>query len=474
MWTCVDMNGIAPIENGLVSRRATSRPAAVDDREVRRACRRRSGSVTHPIRRTVPSPSNGCAYMHGPAGQRSPSTSSSRLVRLVAEQVELLEPRLEAELPERVRDHGRRRATAVVAPGGARADVDCERLDQVHEPSLEPAAHEYDHRVRPRPARLERLPQQYFVALLGRVAAAAAEAGPPLVDLGRGNPELGPPAHVVEALVESARASRRPRLRADPRARAHARGDRGALPRRLRRRARSRARGRGRSRARRPAIVELALVLADEGDTVLLPDPYYPDYPSGPALAGARLETFPLRRRRGLGAGPRRRRRRPRRSTSTTRRTRARSARPTACSPTRSRWAERTGGAVVHDAAYIDLVFDGRAPGELPRDAGREGRRRRDVVDVEDVRHGGLAHRLRRRQRRDRRAHQPAERPRRASGSSRRCSARRSPRSKGRRTRSPTRVATYERRRDAARRARCRRRSSARGRSSSGCACPKG
>jgi aminotransferase len=26
------------------------------------------------------------------------------------------------------------------------------------------------------------------------------------------------------------------------------------------------------------------------------------------------------------------------------------------------RWAERTGGAIVHDAAYIDLVYDGRAP----------------------------------------------------------------------------------------------------------------
>ena len=26
------------------------------------------------------------------------------------------------------------------------------------------------------------------------------------------------------------------------------------------------------------------------------------------------------------------------------------------------RWAGRTGGAVVHDAAYIDIVFDGRRP----------------------------------------------------------------------------------------------------------------
>jgi len=58
--------------------------------------------------------------------------------------------------------------------------------------------------VRPRPARLKRLPQQYFVTLLGRVAAAAAEDGPPLIDLGRGNPETGPPAHVVEALRDAA------------------------------------------------------------------------------------------------------------------------------------------------------------------------------------------------------------------------------------------------------------------------------
>src|SRR5690348_14222891 len=53
---------------------------------------------------------------------------------------------------------------------------------------------------RRRPRRLDRLPEQYFGTLLNRVAAAAAEAGPPLVDLGRGNPEVGPPAHVVEAL----------------------------------------------------------------------------------------------------------------------------------------------------------------------------------------------------------------------------------------------------------------------------------
>src|SRR5688572_20440415 len=59
--------------------------------------------------------------------------------------------------------------------------------------------------MRPRPHRLARLPEQYFMRLLARVAEAAAQEGEPLVDLGRGNPEMGPPAHVVEALAAGAR-----------------------------------------------------------------------------------------------------------------------------------------------------------------------------------------------------------------------------------------------------------------------------
>jgi L-glutamine---4-(methylsulfanyl)-2-oxobutanoate aminotransferase len=213
---------------------------------------------------------------------------------------------------------------------------------------------------RPRPERLRRLPQQYFVALLGRVAAAAVEDGPPLVDLGRGNPEVGPPPHVVEALVESAR-------RPDVHGYAPIRG----LPRTKEAFA---ARYRDvygveldpeREVALIPGtktgIVELALALADEGETILLPDPYYPDYPSGPALAGARLETVPLHADAGwapdLDAAP------------------AAAAlylnypsNPCAvCAPDgvfedAVAWAARTGGAVVHDAAYIDLVYDDRAP----------------------------------------------------------------------------------------------------------------
>ena len=62
--------------------------------------------------------------------------------------------------------------------------------------------------MRPRPARLDRLPPQYFTQLLTSVARAAAADGPPLIDLGRGNPEVGPPAHVMDRLAEVAREDR--------------------------------------------------------------------------------------------------------------------------------------------------------------------------------------------------------------------------------------------------------------------------
>ena len=214
--------------------------------------------------------------------------------------------------------------------------------------------------MRPAPKRIERLPQQYFVALLAKVATAAGEDGPPLVDLGRGNPEVGPPPHVVEALAESAR---RPDVH-------------GYAP--IRGLARTKEAIAARYRdvygveldserevalipGTKTGIVELAQVLADDGDTILLPDPYYPDYPSGPAVAGATLATFPLDPAAGwapdLDSAP------------------AAAAlylnypsnpcavvAPEGVFEDAVRWAERTGGAVVHDAAYADLVYYGRTP----------------------------------------------------------------------------------------------------------------
>jgi L-glutamine---4-(methylsulfanyl)-2-oxobutanoate aminotransferase len=210
--------------------------------------------------------------------------------------------------------------------------------------------------VRPRPDRLERLPPQYFAALLRRVA----EAGVDVIDLGRGNPEVGPPAHVVEALQ---RAAARPEV--------HGYAPFRGLP-RLREAIASRYRNvygveldPEREVAVIPgtktAIVELALCLAQRGERILLPDPCYPDYYSGVALAGAELGLLPLDPASGFAPD-----------------LEAASdaaalylnypTNPCAvCAPlgvygAAVAYAQRTGAIVVHDAAYIDLVFDGRRP----------------------------------------------------------------------------------------------------------------
>jgi L-glutamine---4-(methylsulfanyl)-2-oxobutanoate aminotransferase len=220
----------------------------------------------------------------------------------------------------------------------------------------------YDRRVRARPDRLERLPDQYFSQLLARVAEAARAEGEPLVDLGRGNPDVPPPAHVVEALRSAALESTSvmhgyapfrglPELRE-------------AIVHRYRT-----AYGVELDPERevcvvpgtKTALVELVLALADAGETVLLPDPGYPDYHSGAALAGARVEPLVLDRAAGwlpdLGAAP------------------AAAvaflnfpSNPCAVVAPDELFAdavafgERTGTAIVHDFAYGDLVFDGRRP----------------------------------------------------------------------------------------------------------------
>jgi aminotransferase len=216
--------------------------------------------------------------------------------------------------------------------------------------------------VRPRPARLDRLPPQYFTALLARVAAAAESTGEPLVDLGRGNPEIGPPPHVVERLAEVAREQR-----------AHGYPPFRGLP-ALREAIAERYRTVYRVEldpetevavvpGTKTALVELALVLAERGSRVLLPDPGYPDYPSGVALAAARLEPLLLDPARSWAPvwdqAPR---------TDVAAVYLNYPSNPCAVTAPPGvftdavRFAAETGAAIVHDFAYGDLVFDGRRP----------------------------------------------------------------------------------------------------------------
>jgi aminotransferase len=213
-----------------------------------------------------------------------------------------------------------------------------------------------------RPNRLDRLPEQYFGALLTRVTSAAALDGDAIVDLGRGNPETGPPQHVVDTLAE-----------ASNRLTAHGYAPFRGLPELRAAIAHRYATVYGVELdpdievaivpGTKTAIVELSLALAERGTTVVLPDPWYPDYPSGPALAGAALATVPLDpaddRQPDFSRAPRE---------NVAALYLNYPSNPCAAivrDGTFERaieYARETDAAVVHDFAYADLLFDGREP----------------------------------------------------------------------------------------------------------------
>src|SRR4051794_18754779 len=139
------------------------------------------------------------------------------------------------------------------------------------------------------PAVLERLPEQYFTRILAAAAAARAQPGARFIDLGRGNPDLGPPAHAVAALRSDVAQGYPPfqgtpelreaiaaRYATDHDVTLDPETEVAVVP------------------GTKTAIMLVALACAGPGDTVLLPDPGYPDYPSGVALAGATAAALPL------------------------------------------------------------------------------------------------------------------------------------------------------------------------------------
>jgi L-glutamine---4-(methylsulfanyl)-2-oxobutanoate aminotransferase len=224
--------------------------------------------------------------------------------------------------------------------------------------------------VRARPHRLDRLPEQYFTALLARVAAAAALDGEPLADLGRGNPDIPPPPHVVEALASAAR-------RSD----LHGYAPFAGLP-ALKEAIAARYRnvyGVEVDPAREVAVLpgsktglmEFAQVCVEHGETIVLPDPGYPDYRSAVALAAAQQAALPLLAdgRPDWDAAPR---------SAAALYLNYPSNPIAACAPEgvfeeAIAWAQRAGAWVLHDFAYGDLVFDGRKPASfLAVDGARE------------------------------------------------------------------------------------------------------
>ena len=204
----------------------------------------------------------------------------------------------------------------------------------------------------------------------------ARRRGIDVIDLGIGDPDIGPPEMIVESLVESARAAGThhyssyegmPKLRAafvrwferrygvslDP--------DREVLP----------------LLGSKEGIGHIFLSLIDPGQEVLLPDPGYPVYTAGTILAGGVPVSFPLREKNGflpdvqelnLLVSPKTRMiwiNYPSNPTA-------------ACADLETfqrvmDFAGQYGLVVCHDAAYSEIVFNGRrSPSILQAKGGRE------------------------------------------------------------------------------------------------------
>jgi L-glutamine---4-(methylsulfanyl)-2-oxobutanoate aminotransferase len=146
------------------------------------------------------------------------------------------------------------------------------------------------------PPLFDRLPEQYFTRILAAAVAARDAPGSRLIDLGRGNPDLPPPAHAIAALRAAAletdtvavhgyppfqghpdlRAAIAERYRADHGVELDPEREVAVVP------------------GTKTGIMLATLAAAGEGDAVLLPDPGYPDYRSAVALAAAREVALPL------------------------------------------------------------------------------------------------------------------------------------------------------------------------------------
>ncbi len=139
--------------------------------------------------------------------------------------------------------------------------------------------------------RIKRLPP-YVIAEVNAMRAAARQAGEDIIDLGMGNPDLPPPPHVIEKLVEVAR---------DPKAHGYS-ASKGIVGLR-----RAQANYYGRrfgvdlcpdsevvvTLGSKEGLANLAQAITAPGDVVLAPNPSYPIHTFGFIIAGATIRSVP-------------------------------------------------------------------------------------------------------------------------------------------------------------------------------------
>lgn len=141
-------------------------------------------------------------------------------------------------------------------------------------------------------SRMQELPTQFFASLVNKVGRLQSQ-GYDIINLGQGNPDLPTPPHIVASLQEAAAKpqyhkyppfSGYPFLKEAAAARYKADYDVDLDP---------------ETEVAilfggKVGLVEISQCLLNAGDVCLVPDPGYPDYWSGIALAGARMVMMPL------------------------------------------------------------------------------------------------------------------------------------------------------------------------------------
>lgn len=145
---------------------------------------------------------------------------------------------------------------------------------------------------------LDSLPKQFFASLVKKVSRYVAE-GYDVINLGQGNPDQPTPEHIVKKLQEAA---------ANPLNHKYSPFQGHKYLKQAAARFYAREYGVELDPEQEVAIlfggkaglVEIPQCLLNTGDTILVPDPGYPDYWSGVALAQANMVTMPLKEENGF------------------------------------------------------------------------------------------------------------------------------------------------------------------------------
>lgn len=214
--------------------------------------------------------------------------------------------------------------------------------------------------------RMQRFDTGIFSAL-AELKQKELARGKQVADLSVGTPNIPPAPHILSALAESAR---------DPKNYVYSLGDTAGLKEAVRDWYRRRygveldpATEMTSLLGSQDGLAHLALTIADPGDLVLVPDPCYPIFADGPALAGAELYRMPQKPENGwlvdLEAIPEDVARKAKLMVVSYPNNPTAGVAPESFYRRLVAFAKKYGIVVLHDNAYSELVFDGAECGSF-------------------------------------------------------------------------------------------------------------